>query len=365
MPEFWRELSTQRPWLENVLEIVLMVLGAWLVRQFGMGWLRAKARRAGLGNQVLAVLDRALIPTLLLAVLAASLNLFRLPVKLLAVLNRILYVGFLGVLLYYGSQAMQILLNQWLARKEGSEAMREPTRFLARTLFAIFGILILLENLGISLTTVWTTIGVGSVAVALALQDTLSNFFAGVYVHIDRPVRLGDYAKLASGEEGYIVEMGWRSTRLRTLSNNIVIVPNSKLATTSITNYSLPEPGMSLSISVRVSRDSDPEKIEHLLLDEATQATGTINGLLPDPAPSVRFIPGFGESSLDFSLDCCVGSYVDQYFVQHELRKRILGRLRREGVEMPFPQRDVHLSTDFYGAPDGLRLPSANHSSNR
>ena len=364
MLEFWRELSTQLPWLDYVVEIVLMVLAAWFVRKFGMGWLRAQARKTALGDQLLAVLDRALGPALLLAVLAASLNLFRFPAKLLVVLNRALYIGFLSLLLYYGAQALQLLLNQWLARKENSEAMREPIRFLVRTLFAIFGILILLENLGISLTTVWTTVGVGSVAVALALQDTLSNFFAGVYVHVDHPVRLGDYVKLASGEEGFIVEMGWRSTRLQTLSNNIVILPNSKLATTSLTNYSLPDPGMSLSIPVRVSHDSDPESIEHLLLEEATQAAGLIPGLLHDPPPSVRFIPGFGESSLDFSLDCRVGSYVDQYFVQHELRKRILGRLRREGVEMPFPQRGVHLFTDPSVARDVAHFPNASRSSN-
>lgn len=109
----------------------------------------------------------------------------------------------------------------------------------------------MLDNLGISLTAVWTTLGVGSVAIALALQDTLSNFFAGVYVRLDSPVRVGDYIRLDGGNEGFVVQIGWRSTRIRTLPNNIAVVPNAKLASAVITNYSMAEYQMSLSTSCR------------------------------------------------------------------------------------------------------------------
>jgi small-conductance mechanosensitive channel len=186
-------------------------------------------------------------------------------------------------------------------------------------------------------------LGLGSVAVALALQDTLSNFFAGVYLRLDNPVRVGDYIRLESGEEGFVIEQGWRSARIRTLPNNVVVVPNAKLASTIVTNYSLPEPQMSLLISVGVSYQSDPDQVERILVEEVTNASGQIEGLVATPPPFVRFIPGFGDSSLNFTLICRVASFVDQYLVQHELRKRIFARFRQEGITIPFPQRDVHI----------------------
>ena len=339
------EVFLQYSWLKYLVEIAALILAAWVVRRFVLAWLRRWARRTetALDDALVRLLDRALIPALVLAVLLASLNLFPLGAKLLAVMNRILYLTILAVALYYGAKAVQLVLTAWLARTGARETLKEPVRFLTRVAFAAFGIIILLDNLGISLNAVWTTLGVGSVAVALALQDTLSNFFAGVYLRLDSPVRLGDYVRLEGGEEGYVIQLGWRSTRIRTLPNNVVVVPNAKLASAIVTNFSLPDPQMSLLIPIGVSYGADPERVERILVEEATRAAGKIEGLLGDPAPFVRFIPGFGDSSLNFTLICRVSSFVDQYLVQHELRKRIFARFRQERIEIPFPQRDVHL----------------------
>lgn len=103
---------------------------------------------------------------------------------------------------------------------------------------------------------------------------------------------------------------------------------------------------MSLLIPVSVNLNSDPERVENILVEEASNALETVPGLLRDSAPFVRFIPGFGQFSLDFTLICSVKNYVDQYLVQHELRKRIYKRFRDEGIEFPVPQRDVHVSSD-------------------
>ena len=263
MLEFLVDFSSGFSWIEYLIEIALLILAATFLRGFGMRWLRERVREAPVAIQgrLLVVLDKALVPVLLLAVVAASLNLFPVPVRLLLILNRCIYAAFLISLLYYVSQASQILLNHWLSRSAGSEAMQEQSRMLVRTLFVVIGVMLLLENLGISLTALWTTLGVGSVAVALALQDTLSNFFGGIYLQLDRPVRLGDYVKLGTGEEGFVTQMGWRSTRMRTLSNNIVVIPNSKLATQNITNFSLPEQEMSLSPpSVATCRRFRPDR---------------------------------------------------------------------------------------------------------
>lgn len=210
----------------------------------------------------------------------------------------------------------------------------------------VTGGLVLLGGLGISITPVLTALGVGGLAVALALQDTLSNFFAGIHLLIEQPIRVGDFIKLESGQEGYVEDVSWRTTRIRMPSNDMVILPNSKLTQSVLVNYHLPDPRRGISIGVSVPHHADPDMIERMLLDETLKAVGTVPGLLAEPAPSVRFIPGFGESSLDFSVNCHVGEFNDHGLVQHELRKRILKRMKLEKIDIPFPQRTIHLRTE-------------------
>jgi hypothetical protein len=160
---------------------------------------------------LVALVERMITPILVIAVVSAGFNLFPLSGRLLTVLNRSFYIAILAIGIYCAAKAALILLNQWIESREGCESFREPAQFVVRVVFGAFGTMIVLENLGISLTAVRTTMGVGRVAIALALQDTLSNFFAGVYLRLDQPVRLGDCIKLESGEEGFVVERGWRS----------------------------------------------------------------------------------------------------------------------------------------------------------
>jgi small-conductance mechanosensitive channel len=207
----------------------------------------------------------------------------------------------------------------------------------------VVGFLITLSVLGISIAPLITALGVGGLAVALALQDTLANLFSGIHILVERSIRVGDFIKLETGQEGYVEDITWRTTRVRMLPNNMVVIPNSKLAQSVVTNYYLPEKRMSVLIPVGVNYSSDPAKIERVLVEEAKKAAGEVPGMLSDPEPFVRFIPGFGDSSLDFTLICQVKEFTDQYLAQHELRKRIFNRFREEGIEIPFPHRTVYL----------------------
>ncbi len=207
----------------------------------------------------------------------------------------------------------------------------------------IIGLLIILSVIGISITPLITALGVSGLAVALALQDTLANLFAGIHILVEKSIRVGDFIKLETGQEGYVEDITWRTTRVRMLPNNIVVIPNSKLAQSVVTNYYLPEKRMALLIPIGVSYSSDPEKVEKILVEETKKAVREIPGLLGEPEPFVRFIPGFGESSLDFTLICQVREFVDQYPVQHELRKRIFKSFKEEGIDIPFPHRTVYL----------------------
>jgi small-conductance mechanosensitive channel len=225
------------------------------------------------------------------------------------------------------------------------------TQNLAQIAVLILGILVVLGPYIARLTPILTALGVGGLAVALALQDTLSNLFAGFYVAVAGQVRLGDYIKLNSGEEGYVSDIGWRSTSIRGLSNNLIIVPNAKLSQAIVTNYYLPEKRMSASVQVGVSYDCDPDRIERVLLEVATEGSREIPGMLAEPAPSVAFDPGFGDSALGFTINFHVAEFVNQFGVRNELRKRIFRRFRAEGVEIPYPSRAVYVRDSGGTAP--------------
>ncbi|HWF07141.1 MAG TPA: mechanosensitive ion channel domain-containing protein [Bryobacteraceae bacterium] len=228
-------------------------------------------------------------------------------------------------------------------RVTGAQSVTSLTRKLAQLAVVALGIASLLRVFDVSLTPILTTLGVGGLAVALALQDTLSNLFAGFYVSISGLVHIGDYIKLNSGEEGYITDINWRCTMMRGTSNNLVIIPNSKLGQAIYTNYSMPDRRMGMSVSFGVDYESDVARVERILLEEATAAAAQIDGLLAEPAPSVLFNPGPSDSALVFQVNCNVADFAAQGRVQSELRKRLFNRLKAEAINMPFPTRTVLL----------------------
>lgn len=216
---------------------------------------------------------------------------------------------------------------------------------LRGTIMAV-GLLIILGVLGISITPLITALGVGGLAVALALKDTLENLFAGIHILMEKSIRVGDFIRLETGQEGYVEDITWRTTRIRMLPDNMVVIPNNKLAQSVVTNYYLPEKEMSLQIPVPVSYDSDIEKVERVLGEEAGKAVGQVPGLLGEPRPQVTLIPGFGENSLSLSVVCKIREFADQYPVQNELRKRILRRFREEGIEMVTTPKVIFLKKE-------------------
>ena len=297
------------------------------------------------GELVFALFESLPVPLLFLGSIYTGLELITLPRRFERFASKLIFTLTVVVVFYFPAKVLVISLRRVGERNPGLRRVTKPAILLVRALFAVLAIIVVLENLGASLTGLWTTLGVSGLVVALALQETLSNLFAGLYLLADRPVSPGDYIKLDSGQEGYVVHTGWRSTTLRTQSNNFVFVPNSTMAKAVITNYSMPELMVSVTILVRVAYGTDPRQVETLLLELTREAAREgLAGLLLDPPPSVNLNPGFGESSLDFSLSLNVRRFEDQVPVQSELRKRILARFASQGIVVPFPTRTVGLN---------------------
>ncbi|MGC9500476.1 mechanosensitive ion channel family protein [Streptomyces sp. WG7] len=213
---------------------------------------------------------------------------------------------------------------------------------ITRILVLSIGFLVMLQSVGISIAPLLTALGVGGLAVALALQDTLANLFAGVHILASKTVQPGDYIQLSSGEEGYVEDINWRQTTVRELSNNLVVIPNGQLAKSNMTNFMRPEQQLTILVQVGVSYDSDLEHVERVTTEVVAEVMTEITGAVPDHEPAVRFHT-FGDSRIGFTVILGVGEFSDQYRIKHEFIKRLHKRYREEGIRIPAPARTVAL----------------------
>ncbi|GAB2808279.1 mechanosensitive ion channel family protein [Actinoallomurus bryophytorum] len=214
---------------------------------------------------------------------------------------------------------------------------------IVRVVVVGIGLLVLLQSLGVSITPLLTALGVGGLAVALALQDTLANLFAGVHILASRKVQPGDYVRLDSDQEGYIVDINWRNTTIRQLAGNLVIVPNARFADAILTNYHRPAQDLSVTVQVGVGYGSDLEQVEKVTVDVAQEVMAGVDGGVDDHVPSVRFHT-FAESGINFSVTLRTREFTDQYVVVHEFIKRLHRRYQLEEIEIPFPTRTLVMS---------------------
>jgi small-conductance mechanosensitive channel len=213
----------------------------------------------------------------------------------------------------------------------------------SRIVVMSIGIMIILQSLDISITPILTALGVGGLAVALALQDTLGNLFAGLNILFSGKVKVGDYIKLQSGEEGYVVDITWRNTSIKQLADNYIIIPNLRLAQSITTNFHLPDTGFSVMVSLGVSYNSDLEKVECVTLEVARQILKEVEGGDPNKEPSLRFHT-FGDSSINMNVSLSVKEYSKQYIVKHQFMKRLHKRFHEEGIVIPYPVRTIEFA---------------------
>jgi small-conductance mechanosensitive channel len=214
------------------------------------------------------------------------------------------------------------------------------TRGIIRILVAVLAAIMGLESLGVPVAPLLTTLGIGSLAVALALQETLANFFAGLHLLADRPVRPGDYIKLQDGgAEGFVETIGWRSSRLRTTANNIVVLPNQKLAQAILTNFHLPFASVVMTVSITVATDADPDAVEKVLEDELRIAVTDIADLRAGSGKITVRLTDITDAGQVWQCTLDVKDVEAQKLAGHEVRKRLLTRLRRERIALAVKEK--------------------------
>ena len=200
----------------------------------------------------------------------------------------------------------------------------------------------MLGTFGIEITALVAALGVGGIAIALALQDTLKEFFAGAHIIMDRPIKIGDFIELDSGDRGTVMDIGWRSTRIKTFPGNYVIIPNSKLASSKLINYDQPKQEIGFGVECGVSYHEDLERVERVSLDVAKKVLKKLGTGAKDFEPFARFNE-FGDSNINFKIIFRVNKFADQYLLKHEFIKALKKRFDKEGIEISWPVRKVYM----------------------
>jgi len=331
-------LTTLREWfIFSSVFLGILVIGI-VLRFILIRMLERSLQRNGseLKNVFLELLK---IPSLFwIFILAAHVgtSIVDLPAKLDTRIDRLLLSLFIISLTFAGAEAVSVAFRHY------SKSVLTPatipvvglTRTFAKFVTFLVGGLILLDALGINITPLLTTLGIGGLAVALALQDTLANFFAGVHIILSKQIRVGNRIKLGSGEEGHVMDIGWRSTSVRDPSNYLIIIPNSKLSQNTVFNYNMPEPTVNIVVPVNISYGNDPERAERVLKEELRNIVEELPGFVKEFEPVVR-LDQFSDTGLRFLVVLQVQNYDAQFGIWGELNKRIFKRLHREGIEIP------------------------------
>jgi MscS family membrane protein len=212
------------------------------------------------------------------------------------------------------------------------------TTRLTNLLVGLIGVIIILDHFEINIGSLLVSLGVGSLAVALAAQDTLANMIAGFVILVDRPFRVGDRIEIIGGPTGDVLEIGLRSTKVVTFENNALIIPNSDLVKSRITNYTVPAPAMRVLLRFDIAYGSDLSPAKEILLSAARSHPH----VLADPAPEV-FVTAMTESAVQLTLVARASAYTLQFGAETAIRERVYAEFLRQGIAVAVPRRVVHL----------------------
>jgi len=201
------------------------------------------------------------------------------------------------------------------------------------------GVIVVLQYYGISIAPIITAMGVGGMAVALGLKDTLASIASGIFIIVSKPFRIDDFIQLSSGEQGRVTDITWRYTTIQSIAGNVIVIPNQNLSNTVLTNYNLPQRDITIKIPVGVAYDSDLKKVERITLEVAKKVM--TDAVETSAIPPKVLFHTFADSSINFDVLLHSTRFDNQFTLKHEFIKELTERYRQEGIEIPFPIRTI------------------------
>ncbi|MFH1427778.1 MAG: mechanosensitive ion channel family protein [Patescibacteria group bacterium] len=243
------------------------------------------------------------------------------------------------------SRLLKSFLNWYGAKEQRARKINQTMFVFIRKIISVFVyaivLLIIFQHLGIQIGPLLAGLGVAGLAIALGLQETLANLFAALFLVMDKSINIGDWIQLEDGSKAYIEDISWRSVRIRTISGNTVIIPNSVFVGQKISSYDYPEKAFSTSVSVGVSYDTDLEKAEEVAIIAARNVIKKEKINTKDNEPIIRY-KELADSSINFIVILKVDNAQDEGRIKHTLIKEIIKEFRQAKIEIPFPQRVIH-----------------------
>lgn len=300
-----------------------------------------KKTRSDIDDVILKIITRPLYILIILVGLFAALKSLSALVPYSLWIDRIFFIVSALIVSFLVSKVLTVLITRWLRVQKRFEKTPQLINKLVSVTIYLIALLMILDYLGVKISPLVATLGLGGLAIGLALQQTLSNFFAGLHIISDKPVNVGDFIELEGNISGYVEDIGWRSTKIRTLPNTMVIVPNSKLAESVITNTSLPDQEMAALVQCGVAYGSNLKKVEEITVDVAREIQKTVPGAIKNFEPFIRYHT-FGDSNINFTVILRVEKFVDKFIIIHEFIKALKERYDKEGIEISWPVRKIY-----------------------
>jgi small-conductance mechanosensitive channel len=239
------------------------------------------------------------------------------------------------------SNIITIIMIGYLKVKKGFERTPGLLNKALSIIIFVIAIIIILGYFKIDITPLIAGVGLGALAIGLALQSTLTNFFAGVHILSDQPIRVGDFIELDKDTCGIVEDIGWRSTRIRMLTDNLLIIPNGQLAEHKIINYSMPKQDFSIWVPCGVAYESDLRKVEKVTLEVAKEIQQTVEGAVKDFEPAFRYRE-FGDSNINFVAILRIVEPMARFVVRNEFIKALKERFDKENIEISWPIRKIY-----------------------
>jgi small-conductance mechanosensitive channel len=338
------------PWLIPSLVLIAWIATGLVASRGLVSWLseRAASTKNSLDDTIIATMRRPLWLIVILTGIQLWAGLAPLP----AALDRTVDVGTKAASVFLIVMFADGFVQAWLQSRAGQSKILATSggvlRTAAKILVYVIGILMVLSSVGIDVTPLLASLGVGSLALGLALQKTLEDFLAGLFLAADQPIRVGDYVELANGEGGTVLTIGWRTTRLRSRLDSHIIVPNSQLATSTVVNRSMPRSDVSFTVTVGVDYASDLAEVTKVSLAVAQEVHEEQTVADSNYQPRVVF-EQFGESSVDFQVWLRAISWEGHFKLKDAFIRKLHERFKVEGISIPFPIRTLDI-------PEGTRL---------
>jgi small-conductance mechanosensitive channel len=345
-----RWFEREPAWLSIPVYVVGVVLLAWLVERIVVALLRRMSRRTE------TKIDDAFsdgLPMLirpLFALMGAQVVVQQLlrndkdPTKLSPegeLATKALMVVSILVLAVAIARLASRMIEAWVHVDASRAPVGPPLKLGVKIALVPLALLTALQAVDYPVTSLITALGIGSLAVGLALQDTLKNMFAGIQIVLDRPIRAGDFVEVDKNAKGTVIEIGLRSTKLRSGDNNIVIIPNATIAGAMVTNFDVQDRSYIETFHVSVAYGVDTRRAQAILEEVVSSAQKELHGVSDEPAEAI--VSRLGDSSIDFSIPVKFRQFAGKPALVSEIYHRICERFRAEEIEIPFPTRTVYL----------------------